>query len=123
MQLIRVSLQPFEVLPQGARDCLFHRVWLLCHSWFVGSFARNTPFSDCVSQPPGSQPPSGTYVPNRCLTASPAAQLFPFGIPLKQRRRATKGTPSNFSGIACMETASRSGRDWLPRVPEVWNRN
>jgi hypothetical protein len=47
---------------------LFHRVWLLCHSWFMGCFDRNPPFSDCVSQPPHSQPPSGTHVPNRCLT-------------------------------------------------------
>ena len=82
MQLVGISLNPFEVLPQGSRYGLFHGVWLLCHSCFLGSLPcskcsgrfdspipsrRYTPFRDFGRQPVWSQPPSSTYVPNRCL--------------------------------------------------------
>jgi hypothetical protein len=88
VQLVGISLNPFEVLPQGSRYGLFHGVWLLCHSWFLGSLAhskcfpllvspipyrRKAPFCDCGSQPISSQPPSRTDVPNRCLSVECSA--------------------------------------------------
>ena len=39
MQLVGISLNPFEVLSQGAYYGLFHGVRLLCHSCIPGSLA------------------------------------------------------------------------------------
>ena len=87
MQFVRVPLNSFEILAQRSRYCLFHRVWLLCHSVFYSlrrrsvptnlvraisiigrTSARSTPSRDSGISPLPRQRPCRTPVPNLSLT-------------------------------------------------------